>query len=398
MRTGMKLRLGVAGVLVVAMLGLTGCGLFSLGGEEAPPEPTAPARTLVPTFTPTPVGEAPPTATAVAPPPTQVIVVEAAPAAVAVPVTDTAAADVQAAAAPATPTPAVTPGLKVEGEIVNVRLGPGTEFGLAGTVNAGEKFPIVGRNADKTWYLICCVNGQEVWVNSELTDESNEELAVEVTPAVAAAQPVAQAAPAQPAPAQPAAARPCRSDGHPGAARARAGGRRLCRDRRRRLQVQAARWAALCAQRRRRTQVPVGLHPQRHRRRSAPSQLLRLGREGWRRNCPSPTVSAAFWTNQQGTLGKYNYEYKVGLDQIPGNNVAGNYVIWVLDGNGERDSQTFSFTVPDGQGEVWMQVRSGIEATVTVTTVAMQRELLGEPPGTWRGCFPYRGSGRSSST
>jgi hypothetical protein len=39
---------------------------------------------------------------------------------------------------------------------------------------------------------------------------------------------------------------------------------------------------------------------------------------------------------------------------LPGGSVAGTYRIWVLDGNGERDSQTFTFTVPEGQGEVWV--------------------------------------------
>ena len=43
----------------------------------------------------------------------------------------------------------------------------------------------------------------------------------------------------------------------------------------------------------------------------------------------------------------------------PGNTVAGNYVIWVLDGNRVRDSQNFSFTVPDGQGEVWIEFDQG---------------------------------------
>ena len=54
---------------------------------------------------------------------------------------------------------------------------------------------------------------------------------------------------------------------------------------------------------------------------------------------------------RDGPNGKYNYEYKLGADKIPGGTVAGNYTIWVLDGNGERDSQNFNFTVPDGQGE-----------------------------------------------
>ena len=358
MRTGMKLRLGVVCVLAVAMLGLTGCGLFSLGGEEAPPEPTAPARTLVPTFTPTPVGEAPPTATTVAPPPTQVIVVEAAPAAVAVPVTDTAAADVQAAAAPATPTPAVTPGLKVEGEIVNVRLGPGTEFGLAGTVNAGEKFPIVGRNADKTWYLICCVNGQEVWVNSELTDESNEELAVEVTSGVAAAQPVAQAAPEQPASAQPAQPAPAEATATPAppapapAADACAGiGGDGCKFKLRGGPTFAPNGGT-------ELKFQLGfIHSGIEGGQPQPSYFVWAEKDG--QKLPIPDSVRSFSPSSQGILGNFNYEYKVGLDQIPGNNVAGNYNIWVLDGNGERDSQTFSFTVPDGQGEVWMQFDQG---------------------------------------
>ncbi|NOZ71092.1 MAG: hypothetical protein GXP38_04140, partial [Chloroflexi bacterium] len=63
------------------------------------------------------------------------------------------------------------------------------------------------------------------------------------------------------------------------------------------------------------------------------------------------------WTGskRQGPNGEYNYEYKIGLDQLPGRTVAGNYTIWVLDGNGERDSQTFTFSVPEGKGEVWIK-------------------------------------------
>ena len=63
--------------------------------------------------------------------------------------------------------------------------------------------------------------------------------------------------------------------------------------------------------------------------------------------------------DQQGTLGKYNYEYKIGLGELPGNQVAGNYLLWVLDGNGERDSQNFTLSVPEGQGEVWIEFDQG---------------------------------------
>jgi hypothetical protein len=62
---------------------------------------------------------------------------------------------------------------------------------------------------------------------------------------------------------------------------------------------------------------------------------------------------------QQGALGPYNYEYKVGLGDIPGNNVAGTYTVYVVDGNGKRDSQDFTINVPEGQGEVWMQFDQG---------------------------------------
>ncbi len=66
--------------------------------------------------------------------------------------------------------------------------------------------------------------------------------------------------------------------------------------------------------------------------------------------------SVRSWTGsmRNGPNGPYNYEYVVPLTQIPGGNVAGNYTIWVLDGNGERDSQTFHFSVPADQGVVWI--------------------------------------------
>ena len=56
-----------------------------------------------------------------------------------------------------------------------------------------------------------------------------------------------------------------------------------------------------------------------------------------------------------GSLGKFNYEYAIGLDRLPGNNVAGNYTLWVLDGNGERDSRNITFSVPAGQGQIWIK-------------------------------------------
>jgi len=369
-----RLVLVLALVFVAGML--SGCGIF--GGEEnAEATPTAPPRTIVPTFTPTP--EQPPTATPepVALNQTQVITVEAAAPAAAAPVTDstaatgtasisgtaavtgtTAATSTTAAtttapvtapvAAPVAGAPAVTSSLKIETDIINVRSGPDTSFGLVGTANLGERFEIKGRNADGSWYLICCVNGQQGWVNSELTDEDNEELAPVVeAPAVPTAAPVAQAPAAQaPAPAeptatpQPAAPAPaadaCAGIGGDGCKFKLKGGPSFANNGGNELKFQIA-------------FVHSGIEggqPQ-------GSYFVWVEKDGQKLPVSDGVRSIALQA-QQGPQGKYNYEYKIGRDQLPGGNVAGTYQIWVLDGNGERDSQTFSFTVPDGQGDVWI--------------------------------------------
>jgi hypothetical protein len=64
-------------------------------------------------------------------------------------------------------------------------------------------------------------------------------------------------------------------------------------------------------------------------------------------------------SSQQGQLGRYNYEHSIGVDRVPGNTVAGNYVIWVLDGNRERDSLNFTFALPEGNGLVWIEFDQG---------------------------------------
>ena len=73
----------------------------------------------------------------------------------------------------------------------------------------------------------------------------------------------------------------------------------------------------------------------------------------------SDSVRSVTGSPSQGPLGKYNYEYTLGLDKLPGNNVAGNYTLWVLDGNGERDSRNVTFSVPGNSGQVWVQFDQG---------------------------------------
>lgn len=331
--------------LLLASATLSGCGvLFGGGAEEAPPT-EAVTRPLVPTFTPTPVAEAPPTPTAPESAPTQVIQlnVAAPPTAAATTAPDTADA------APPTATP--EPKLTVKENAVNVRLGPGTEYGLAGTVNQGETYTIIGRNADKSWWLMCCVNGKEVWISDSLTDEDNEKFAQVITDLPAAPEQVAQAPAPQPT-APPAPAEPTATPAPaapPPAADACAGiGGDGCKFKLRGGPSYAPNGG---------TELKLQFHfihagidggqPQ-------GSYFVWMEKDGQKLPI-SDSIRSQPLVDQQGTLGKYNYEVKIAPSSIPGNTVAGNYVLWVLDGNGERDSQTFSITVPDGQGEVWMQ-------------------------------------------
>ncbi len=338
--------------LLVATAGLSGCGiLFGGGGEE--PTPTAVvARPLVPTFTPTvPAAEQPPTPepTLVA---TQVIALDVNSAAAG---GDAPATGNEASAPTAVPAATAVPVLTVKQDAVNVRLGPGTEYGLAGTVNQGQEFTIVGRNESKTWWKICCVNGQEVWISDDLTNEDNEKFAPVITDIPAPSQPVAQAPAAQPTPVQaapaeptptpvpapPPAADPCAGisgDGckfklRGGPSFAGNGGAEL------KLQLRFIHGGVDGGQ-------PQG------------SYFVWMEKDGQKLPI-SDSIRSIALQDQQGTLGKYNYEVKIAPSSIPGGTVAGNYAIWVLDGNGERDSQTFSLSIPDGQGEVWMEFDQG---------------------------------------
>lgn len=352
-------RLVGAGIVLSMALLFSACGPFGASSEPEP-TPTVVARAIVPTFTPTPVQAATATPEPAAPPPTQVITIAQAPAVTTTGSTTSTAAVTATGNTTATgtvttttagaPTAAPTPGLKVEADVINVRTGPGTSYGLVGTATIGQKFDIKGRTDDKTWYLICCVNGQQGWVNTEFTDESNEELA----PVVAAPEPVAQApAPTQPAAAQPPAAQPAPTatpaPAPPPASDPCAGiGGDGCKFKLRGGPSFGANGGA---------ELKLQLHfihsgidggqPQ-------GSYFVWLEKDGQKLPVSDAVRSIAL-QDQGGTLGKYNYEYKLAPSSLPGGTVAGNYSIWVLDGNGERDSKTFTFTVPDGQGEVWME-------------------------------------------
>ncbi|MCB0114533.1 MAG: hypothetical protein KDD84_10600 [Caldilineaceae bacterium] len=188
---------------------LAGALFLAACGPEAEPA-AVPTRTPRPTFTPTPV----PAAAQPAEQPTVAVAQPAAP--TDTPVVVAAPTDPPAEAPTDTPViPTDTPAPQeakavINSPAVNVRSGPGTEYGLAGTAERGDEFVIQGKNAAGDWWQICCINGQSVWIASFLVDTSGPVDAVAVaanipTPPPAPPTPVPQpAAPtATPVPAQP---------------------------------------------------------------------------------------------------------------------------------------------------------------------------------------------------
>jgi uncharacterized protein YraI len=52
----------------------------------------------------------------------------------------------------------------ISNAVVNLRRGPGTNYPVIGRGESGQRYTIVGRIQDNSWWQICCVNGQKVWV------------------------------------------------------------------------------------------------------------------------------------------------------------------------------------------------------------------------------------------
>jgi uncharacterized protein YraI len=353
LRTGFRL-----GLLLVTLIATGGCGLLIGTGPEPTPAPVD-VRQLVPTFTATPVEAATPIPTeTVAPPPappTEALATTVAGEETAEEAAEEGAAE-QVATAEPTATPAPQAQLTISQAQVNVRLGPGTEYGLAGEATQGQSFEIVGKNQQGDWWQVCCVNGQQVWVFAQLATAANAEAVPVVTDLPA--QPVAQA-PTLPPPPQPQeqptptpepqvdeppppppADDPCANIGGDGCKFRVSGGPVTAPNGGTELKLQFMF-----------KHSGDGNRPQ-------GSYFVAMFKDGQKLPISDGTRSLVD-VRQSGMLGEYNYEYKVGLGDIPGNNVAGNYVLYVLDGNGERDSQDVGLTVPDGQGEVWIEFDQG---------------------------------------
>lgn len=174
-------------ILLLALL-LAGCGAV---GAQATPLPT---RTPLPTFTPTaevavvpqqPVQEQPPA-------PEQPQAEQPQAEQPAAPAQDQQAEQPVSAGDP-TPEPTPTPRVAqlVLNDVVNIRSGPGTNYGLLGAGQQGTIFPITGKNPEGTWWQID-YNGRAGWVFGQLVSVTGSEgvaVAQDIPPAPTAAPP-----------------------------------------------------------------------------------------------------------------------------------------------------------------------------------------------------------------
>ena len=172
-------------LLGAAAFVLAGCGGM---GAQATPLPT---RTPLPTFTPTSeVAVAAPTVAPVEQP------AQEQPAQPGQEQPAQPPAQDQPAAPADTPTPAPTPTPQsaqlVLNDVVNVRSGPGTTYGLLGSEQSGTTFRITGKNPEGTWWQID-YKGNTGWVFGQLVAVTGGE-------GVAVAQNIPPAPTAPPAP------------------------------------------------------------------------------------------------------------------------------------------------------------------------------------------------------
>jgi len=315
-----------AGALLVA-----GCGLLS--GTEATSTPTRAMVAVVPTFTSTPEG-AMAAQTSGGGATTQ----QAAP----------AAQQQQAPQATDTPAPTDTPvptvaRFTVKPDLtaanVNVRTGPSTAFAIIGTVTRGAQFDISGRNQEYSWFQFCCVAGQTGWIFSNLVNVENAHLitlAQNIPATPTPVPPTATPIPPTPVPA-PVHVDHCAGIGGDG-----------CKFRLRNTDPADNGGGEL--------KLLIGFvhggrndEPQVHGGYYVELQKNGAQVHGFDHHTRGGTNVI------EGPRGKvYHYDKSVSASSLPGGNVAGTYTIWVKDGNGERDSQNYNFTLHGNQGLVWL--------------------------------------------
>ena len=129
--------------------------LAACGPRRAEIEPPRPTITPLPTFTLTPVGAAAAVSSGQVSQPAQ--------------------SQPVATTAPPTATPTPRPMANV-GALMNVRAGPGTNYGIIGTASPGQQFPIIGKNPGLgDWWQIEYAESQAGWVYGPLVTANDAE-------------------------------------------------------------------------------------------------------------------------------------------------------------------------------------------------------------------------------
>ena len=82
--------------------------------------------------------------------------------------------------APSTPTPENQITFTVNSAVVNVRKGPGTNFGIINQVKEGRKFEANGTNQSGDWLRFCCVDDEDGWIYKPLVIIEDSELPIVV--------------------------------------------------------------------------------------------------------------------------------------------------------------------------------------------------------------------------
>jgi hypothetical protein len=73
-----------------------------------------------------------------------------------------------------TPTQTATPFAQVLSGLASLRAGPGIDYPLVAQLGPNIPVAIVGQNPEGTWFQICCVNGESVWVAKAHVDTVND--------------------------------------------------------------------------------------------------------------------------------------------------------------------------------------------------------------------------------
>ncbi|MBV7333879.1 SH3 domain-containing protein [Chloroflexi bacterium TSY] len=92
--------------------------------------------------------------------------------------------DTSTATATQTNTPTITPTptafIQVRDGLVSLRLGPGIEYPQIGRLGSNVPVAIIGQNPQGTWYQICCVDQQSVWVSVGSVEVGNDPRGAEI--------------------------------------------------------------------------------------------------------------------------------------------------------------------------------------------------------------------------